>query len=221
MDDDRPPEREPDEDCNARRFDGDRFLGYCNRVAGWGTDHLHEGRCSSHGGGGGAPEKNQNAVGNDGGDGAPEGNNYAEKHAIHSDRLKYYDRLSDTDRALVDDIAESLLNRASYPATDKDVAVACLLAAIDEHKRFVANEYIAEEGLITENVVGYDDEGDPIVKKEENPANLPYSRLSGDVLRVKKEYGTLDDPDSQQAEATESFADAVADLAAEQDGDGS
>lgn len=43
--------------------------------------------------GGGAPEGNQNAVGNDGG--APEGNRNAVKHGGWSDPLKHYERLKD------------------------------------------------------------------------------------------------------------------------------
>ena len=174
-----------DEPCQ-RQIAADRDRERC-----W--EHANPGESVS-----GAPseslEGNQNAVGNAGGDGGPEGNGNAEKHGIHSDQMLYYERLSETDQSLVDDIAGSLLSRASYPATDKDVAFVCLLAAVDDHKRLTANEYIAEEGLITENVVGYDDKGDPIIKREENPANRPYSSLSRDALRIKKEYGTLDDP---------------------------
>jgi hypothetical protein len=97
MDDDRPPKREPDEDCNARRFDGDRFLGYCDRVAGWGTDHLHDGRCSSHGGSGGAPEGNQNAVGNEGGEGVP-GNTNAMTHGLNMTIQRQYEAFDDDQR---------------------------------------------------------------------------------------------------------------------------
>lgn len=38
---------EPDDKCRARRRAG---RGYCGREAGWGTDHLGEGRCKLHGG---------------------------------------------------------------------------------------------------------------------------------------------------------------------------
>ncbi len=37
--------------------------GFCLQVAGWGTDHLHYGRCKHHGGKStGPPEKNKNAL---------------------------------------------------------------------------------------------------------------------------------------------------------------
>lgn len=41
------PKREPGLSCNARTKSG---TGYCEHPAGWGTDHLGEGRCKLHGG---------------------------------------------------------------------------------------------------------------------------------------------------------------------------
>lgn len=55
------PKVDADEHCNARRSRDGLFVGYCKRTAGWGTDS-DGGRCSSHGGAGGAPEGNDNAV---------------------------------------------------------------------------------------------------------------------------------------------------------------
>lgn len=42
--------------CGATTRDGDE----CQRVAGWGTDHLREGRCKQHGGRAGAPSGEDN-----------------------------------------------------------------------------------------------------------------------------------------------------------------
>jgi len=57
------PQRDPGEDCNARKSSGGTFRGYCGATAGKGTDHVGEGRCSHHGGSSdGAPEDNTNAV---------------------------------------------------------------------------------------------------------------------------------------------------------------
>lgn len=58
---DKPAKKESGDDCNARRFDGDRFLGYCQLTSGWGTDK-NEGRCSKHGGAGGAPTGEANGA---------------------------------------------------------------------------------------------------------------------------------------------------------------
>lgn len=190
--------------------DGEPVDGLCNQ-------HSPEGNTDYETTAAGPPTGSQNAAGNSGGDGAPEFNDYAVKHDLRSDHLKYYERQSETDQKLISEMAESTLSRAPYPETDRDVVVACFLAAIDDHKRLKANDYIEEHGLIVENVVDYDEDGDPVVKKEENPANLPYARLSRDGLRTKKEYGALNDPDTQQAEADLAWAEAVRELAGDTD----
>lgn len=69
--------------------------------------------------GGGAPEGNQNAVGNDGG--APEGNWNAAKHHGWSDSLKHYHRLAGQPRERVDTyIREWREQYAEYHGLDTD-----------------------------------------------------------------------------------------------------
>lgn len=47
------PIRSPDKQCNARTPNNEE--GYCKLPAGYGTDHLGEGRCKYHGGSAGRP----------------------------------------------------------------------------------------------------------------------------------------------------------------------
>lgn len=112
------PERPPDGECNARRTDRrDRFVGYCDRTAGWGTDG-DEGRCSTHGGSGGAPEGNDNAEGNDGG--APEGNRNASTHDLYTDANTFYQEvLDDGLQALCDRIYDDYVE-AFEAANDRE-----------------------------------------------------------------------------------------------------
>lgn len=49
--------------CGAQTRSGEP----CQRVAGWGTDHVKEGRCKQHGGAGGAPEGEANGSHDHGG----------------------------------------------------------------------------------------------------------------------------------------------------------
>lgn len=65
------PKRDPGEYCNARRHEGGRFVGYCKRTAGWGTDS-NDGRCSSHGAAGGSSDEH-------------EGNDWAATHGAYSE----------------------------------------------------------------------------------------------------------------------------------------
>jgi hypothetical protein len=109
------PRREPDEDCNARRWrkrDGDSvFVGYCSRTAGWGTDS-DNGRCRTHGQNGGAPEGNDNAAGNGGGDGGPEGNRNPSTHDLYTDQNKFYQEVAtDALRALCDRIYKGYIEK--------------------------------------------------------------------------------------------------------------
>jgi hypothetical protein len=154
----------------------------------------------------GAPEGNTNALRNDGG--PPPANGNAERHGLYADRSKYYRRLDDDEQAWIDALIDAWLDDAPF---DHDHLAGLELlrkTAIDEHKRRQANAYIEREGVITENVVDYDD-GDPIVKKAENPAHLPYSRLAKDTIRTLKQIGVLQDPDTQLADATASWGEAV------------
>jgi len=85
------PQRGPDNHCNGRRkqrADGELvendegnhlFAGYCQLVAGWGTDD-DEGRCSKHGGNGGSGGTREGA-------GADEGNTNAADHGAYSDKF--------------------------------------------------------------------------------------------------------------------------------------
>ena len=77
----------------------------CQRPAGWGTSHNGEGRCRDHPGRG-APEGNDNAVGNKGGPGAEV------THGVYADVNKLYDEtFGDEMVALVDAMAADLYER--------------------------------------------------------------------------------------------------------------
>lgn len=163
----------------------------------------------------GAPIGNTNGLQNDGG--APPANGNAQRHGLYADRSKYYQRLDDDEQAWVDALVDGWLSEAPFGRENIGGLELLRKAAIDEHKRRRANDYIAREGVVTENVVGYDDDGDPVVKKEGNPANLPYSRMAKDTIRTLKELNVLDSPDSRLAENAVSWGEAARAVAMEQD----
>jgi len=178
-------------------------------------------RCFLHDDGGppaghGAPEGNTNALRNDGG--SPPANGNAERHGLYADRSKYHQRLDDDEQAWIDALVDNWLTDA--PFSRKNIGGVELLrkTAIDEHKRRRANAYIDREGVVTETVAGVDDDGNPILEKTENPANLPYSRLARDTVRTLKELNVLDSPDAQMAEHM-SWSDAARAVAKEHDQD--
>lgn len=165
--------------------------GYCER---WPMD---SGRCWNHGGAS---------------TGAPEGNLNAATHFLKADPDNFYNKkLDDKEKAVVHKLAEGWQEKGGFDRDDPEV-MDIFRIAVDQVRLWKSHEHFAEYDFIDDFVVGVDDEGNPVEKVEENPANLPYSRLSRDNLKQLKEYGCLDDPDSQKAEATESLAEKFANL---------
>ncbi|AGM11333.1 terminase small subunit [Halogranum tailed virus 1] len=195
-----PNKEKEDGKCNARvrriPEDWDVDEAYCANIAGFRTDHKGNGRCYLHGGA------------------TPKGLNNAEKHGLYSNRQNYYKNRSDSERAWIDAVVESLLE--DMPGGD-DPSFAKLQMvrniAIDMHKTKRANDYIDEVGVVhKDKTVGYTDDGRPIKEDQENAINIAYDRLNRTLTRQMKELGILDDPDSQNAEAKQNIADELAAL---------
>lgn len=189
--------------CNAKA-DGaeDQEPGYCSLPAGWGTDHNGEGRCKFHGGAG---------------SGAPKGNQNAQTHGIYSQRSNYYNDLSAEEKAWVDSLVQSMLDDAPFTKDNFQKFQMLREIAIDMHKKRHANNYIAEAGIIEENLQRDEDgkpirdsDGELVTETDENPVNVAYDRLDRTMTRKMKELGILDDPESANAEASASIAEQLA-----------
>lgn len=198
------PTKEPKEDlCGARvkqipeDWDGDE--AYCANRAGFRTGNLGEGKCYLHGGA--TPSQHAD-------------NTHAEKHGIHTQRQRYYRKRTEAEQAWIDAVVESLLD--DLPK-GPDVSFAKLQMvrniAIDMHKKRNANDYIDEVGVVhRDKTVGYTDDGQPIKEDQENAVNIAYDRLTRTLTRQMKELGVLDDPDSQQADASQDIANELSKL---------
>jgi len=162
------PKRQPDADCNARRSDDGRFLGYCDRTAGWGTD-TGEGRCRTHGGNGGAPEGNANAA----------------SHELYSQSNTYYQRRDEAAQALIDAIYEDyhqrFVSRHGEPATGDEAML--FKVAVSVHKLLKADEWEADRPETL-------DSGHPLVDRSEKrtaqgDSYYEYKRTA--VLQAEKQ----------------------------------
>jgi hypothetical protein len=165
-----------------------------------------------------APKGNDFAKGNSGGDGAPEGNGRAETHGMTADSRKWFERHRDD----VGDRVRKKVARAvkQVPFDWQNLMKMELLveAAINQEQVRYGDEYIREQGIIREEVTPTGDT--VVVRDEENPASLQKSRLQRDTIRLLKELGYLDDPDSQQAESMQSIAEVLSvDISHERVGD--
>lgn len=163
--------------------------------------------------GGGAPEGNDNAVGNDGG--APEGNWNAAKHHGWSDPLKHYHRLAGQPREKVDTyIHEWREQYANYHDLDTDVigveqhivttrdfesveavrdAFRKLGAMYDQAWR--AKEPTFKEGLVVEEEVEFetaDGETVTYTNSKMNPAVEAGFRLTSKRRKLEVELGLIE-----------------------------
>ena len=158
--------------------------GYCERYP------MDSGRCYNHGGTAGPPEGNTNAL----------------THGLRAKRSNYYEQLEEEEKAFVEKMAHSWIDNAPFDKENFAKVNEVYRIAIDQHRLWNAHDEMSD-GLTGEQVIGVDDEGNPIEVEEENPVNLAYDRLDRTTSKKLRDLGCLDDPDSQQAEATESLAD--------------
>lgn len=178
--------------CGANVKQGD---GYCQNAPINGT-----GRCRLHGGAGGAPKGNQNAVGNAGG-GAPELNRNAWKHGGFADTGKLDARLEGDAREYVDTLAESLIERAAETApeipADRRQALAREAAVVMYQETLANADLIAGRGIRWEcerTVKGANCEPVTITESVVNPAFMQTVRLMQRHDRIWDELNLWPNP---------------------------
>lgn len=178
-----------DDDPDVRHIDTE-LDGYCERFP------MDNGRCYVHGGvSGGAPEGNVNAM----------------THGLRAKRSNYYNNLPEEEQWFVERMADSWIDNAPFDKDNFAKVNEVYRIAVDQHRLWNAHDEM-DDGLVYEQVIGVDDEGEPINVDDENPVNLAYDRLDRTTIRKLKELGCLDDPESQKAEQMESLADKFAKL---------
>lgn len=209
---------------NICGYEKDRNGEPCQRVAGWGTDHVGTGRCTDHPSGG-APEGNDNAEGNSGG-AAPEGNTNAVTHGAYADQSSLYtDVFSDAEREIADGIFADYRDRykrehARLPKGDRIRIFKIAVNAVSEFRVEAWNETRPdkqESGTIfidREETKKVAEHGGTItqIKYRKSPALAAKKALSNENRRWLKDLGLLDDPQSKQAEQTGSLADAISSM---------
>lgn len=193
------PRIEPDEQCNGKKVERDDeseetvFAGYCNATAGKGTDHLGEGRCKYHGGAS---------------TGAPKGNQNAQTHALNADPHHYFQSLPREQKEYVRDVAASIQDRIRARSGDVDYLdrVMTRRIAIELHIVSKASDYVENVSGLTETI--FTEHG----SHEKEAALLDEIRKRDKtIFRMLKEVGVLDDPESQKADALESWRSFVED----------
>lgn len=189
---------DPDEDVSTYEVeieDDDPYItnvdtelqGYCERY------QMDNGRCYVHGGNAGPPEGNTNGM----------------THGLHAQRSNYFEQLDDDAKAFIERLVDSWLDDAPFDRDSFAKVSELYRIAVDQHRLWNAQDEF-KEGMVTEQTVMTDSGAQTV--RDENPANLPYDRLDRTTFKKLKDMGVLDDPDSQQAEATESLASKFAEM---------
>ena len=141
--------------------------------------------------------------------GAPESNSNALTHGVTADPTGLLDEFEPEERQFVEQLAGALLDIAPFGTDDprfERLQLTCV-KAVQERR---GEREIARDGPTVERVVGTREDGTPITQDEEHYLAKFTSRLSKDIRLNLKDLGCLPDPESQQAEATESLASVLA-----------
>ena len=180
--------------CNSRTSErtdeGDTvFDGYCSLRAGWGTDHVGEGRCRLHGGaitGAGPPKGNQNRT----------------THALYADPHHYHESLDPEGKEFVRDLSAAIEDRIRARGGDVDPMdrVLARRIAIKLHIVSKATDYVENvSGLIQTIHTEF------CTHEKKAPLLEEIRRYDKSIIHDLKKLGVLDDPESQKAEAVESW----------------
>lgn len=167
---------------------GTELEGYCERHP------MDNGRCYNHGGTRPGPG---------------EGNTNSIKHGLYAQRSNYYKSLDEEDKEFVEATVDSWIENAPFDRDNVAKVNRLYKVAIDEHKQWRANDYFADNDLITEDTIDID--GEQVIIEDEHPANLMYDRMSRTSLRELKELGCLDDDDADAEEAAKSLVQMLSD----------
>lgn len=179
--------------CAAQKRDGSGDT--CALPAGWGTDHVGEGRCKHHDAPGGARE----------GAGAPSDNTNAVTYGAYADVNNFYtDVLDDAHREMVDaiftDYVEAYEVRHGDPPLGHEAEL--FRIAVSHGKHVYADNWAVDRPAeldsgnpVVDQEVHYTDEGTKYHKYRETVVAKAQKRLSTDRRQWLKDLGLLEDPD--------------------------
>lgn len=136
-----------------------------------------------------------------------EGNGNRETHGLTADRDKWFERHREDCEELVRAIVASYVEDAPFGWEQMAKVDKLTEVAIDQVRLRHSNDEL--DSFLNEKVVSITENGREITELEAHPGHRPRDRIKKTNLKVLKELGILDDPDSQQAAATEDLADAV------------
>jgi len=129
---------------------------------------------------------------------------------IEKDRSRYYRKLPDPQKSLIDRWLYGFVARAPFDPTHEGKVEMLRQVCIDMHKRRRGNEIIDNEGMTLTSTSDYIEEFGTIEEEKEHPIHLTVDRLARTNIRTLKELGLLgESPDSQSADAQKGLVDLI------------
>lgn len=134
------------------------------------------------------------------GSGAGPANGNAEKHALTADPKKYHERQEPAEKDWIRDVSATIEDRIRRVRGDVDPLdrVLARRIAIKLHIAAKASEYVDETGIVQEVFV----EDGGYTKEIPNGIVSELRQYDREILNELRKLGLVDDPDSQQADAT-------------------
>ena len=129
---------------------------------------------------------------------------------LEKDRSRYYKRLPDSQKSLIDRWLYGFVARAPFDPSHEGKVEMLRQVCIDMHKRRTGNEIIGSEGMTLTSTTDYIDEFGTIDEEKEHPLHVTVDRLARTNIRTLKELGLLgESPDSQSADAQQGLVDLI------------
>jgi hypothetical protein len=166
--------------CGARVRSGE---GYCQKIP-----INNTGRCRLHGGAGGAPKGNQNAVGNAGG-GAPEGNLNALHNGLHVDPLTFYETFRESGREYFDRMVWDEASRTDWRPDDIRLE-RLALSQVTFSKEIAASNDTLRRGFVIDREIDLPD-GESVTVHRLNSNVTRNLRFSGRHREVQHDLELL------------------------------
>lgn len=156
---------------------------------------------------------------------AEKGNTRRTTHGFYMKRSKFFNWLKESGREkdveFIHEMVDSWVEDAPFDWSNSAKVNVLYRKAVDQLRLWYSvDEYVDKSdgphnesgeysGLAYTRIVGTNDDGEEIEVFDESPLNLPYSRLDRDVRGTLKDMGIYDSPEKEQAEATQSLAQAL------------
>lgn len=137
--------------------------------------------------------------------GAPENNGNAITHGATADPTNLYENLTGAQADWVDAKVTGYCEPRGIDEGDPEYDLVHL-GVMHMFQARRAHGELAKAGLSRTKVVGMSEFGEPITDEEAHYLSQVASGHTRDYRMAMKDAGVLNDPDSQQAEATESIA---------------